>query len=169
MDVLVVDADVRTGMLSTRLGYAHSPGLSEVIVGNATPSSAIVEISRGLSLLPAGRTPPNPPSLLASGRMKDLIAYLRDQYSLVILDSPPVQNLADPAILAAVSDGVVLIGRVRVTKRADLVAAAANLRHTPTQIVGVVILEPRAVSEAYYATRPKARRGPLVTGAAPRR
>jgi Mrp family chromosome partitioning ATPase len=85
--------------------------------------------------------------------MSDLMSWLRERYALVIIDSPPVANLADPAILAALSDGVVVVGRVGLTKRADLVAAAANLRHTPTPILGAVILEPRAVGEAYYAER----------------
>ncbi len=169
MDVVVIDADVRTGMLSTRLGYGNSVGLSDLIVGGTTPSEAITEVAPGLSLLPAGRTPPNPPSLLASGRMRELIEHLRQQYSVVIIDSPPVANLADPSILAALSDGVVLIGRIRVTKRADLVAAAANLRHTPTPIIGVVILEPRAGSETYYAAGAKKVGRLLVTDAAPRR
>jgi len=169
MDVLVIDADVRTGMLSTRLGHANSVGLSDLIVSGTNPSEAIAQLAPGLSLLPAGRTPPNPPSLLASGRMRELIEHLRQQHSLVIIDSPPVANLADPSILAALSDGVVVIGRVRVTKRADLVAAAANLRHTPTPVVGVVILEPRPVNEAYYAAGAKVRRQALVTNPAPRR
>ena len=138
-----------------------------MIIGNTTPEAAVVEISERLSLLPAGQMPPNPPSLLASGRMKDLIDDFRDQHSLVIIDSPPVQNLADPSILAALSDGVVLVGRAHFTKRADLLTAAANLRHTPTPVIGVVVLEPRAVTEAYYS-KAKVRR-PLVTDAASRR
>jgi capsular exopolysaccharide synthesis family protein len=155
MDVLVIDADVRTGMLSTNLGCGNHAGLSDLIVGDNKSSEAIVEVEPGFSFLPAGRMPPNPPSLLASGRMADLMGWLRERHALVIIDSPPVANLADPAILAALSDGVVLVGRVGLTNRADLVAAAANLRHTPTPILGAVILEPRAVSEAYYATRPE--------------
>ncbi|MGZ4308999.1 MAG: polysaccharide biosynthesis tyrosine autokinase [Gaiellaceae bacterium] len=155
MDVLVIDADVRTGMLSTNLGYGNSVGLSDLIVGDINSSEAIVEVAPGLSLLPAGRTPPNPPSLLASGRMADLMDWLRERHALVIIDSPPAANLADPAILAGLSDGVVIVGRVGLTKRTDLVAAAANLRHTPTPILGAVILEPRAVGEAYYAARPE--------------
>lgn len=164
MSVLMIDADVRTRTLSERLGHVDAPGLTNVIVGMATPEEATVELAPGLALMPSGPTPPNPPSLLSSGRMHDAIASLREQHSLILIDSPPVANLADAAILAAVSDGVVVVARVGVTERSHLPQAATNLRHSPTPIVGVVILEPRTVDQTYY---PSMTRGsPVVTNAA---
>ena len=118
----------------------------------------MLEIVPGLSLLPAGPTPPNPPSLLSSGRMRELMAEVRQRHSLVIVDSPPVAHLADASILAAISDGIVLVSRVGVTNRADLPGAAANLRHSPTPIVGSIVLSPQIIDEAYYPTRTEGRR-----------
>ena len=100
--------------------------------------------------MPAGPMPPNPPSLLSSHRMKDLVDELRGRFSLVLIDSPPVAHLADASILASISDGVAIVARVGVTARSDLVTAAANLRHSPTPIVGVVLLERRTIDETYY-------------------
>ena len=54
------------------------------------------------------------------------MAELREQHNLIIVDSPPVAHLADASILAAISDGIVLVARVGVTNRADLPAAAAE-------------------------------------------
>lgn len=150
MSVLLVDGDVRTCTLSTQFGARSMPGLTSVIVGTAPLQEAVLEIVPGLSLLPAGPTPPNPPSLLSSGRMREVVAELREQHSLVIFDSPPVAHLADASILAAVSDGVVLVARVGVTNRADLPAATSNLRHSPTPIVGVIVLRPQVIDETYY-------------------
>jgi capsular exopolysaccharide synthesis family protein len=150
LNVLLVDGDARTRTLSQRLGYADAPGLTTVTVDLATPEEAIAELADGLSFLPAGPTPPNPPSLLSSQRVVELVSHLRSEFSLIIFDSPPVAHLADASILASVSDGVVLIARVGVTQRVDLTAAAANLRHSPTPIVGVVVLEPREVDQTYY-------------------
>ena len=82
--------------------------------------------------------------------MRDLIDELRGQFSLVLIDAPPVAHLADASILASVSDGVIVVARVGITNRADLVDAAANLRHSPTPIVGVVLLERRSIDETYY-------------------
>ena len=158
MSVLVIDGDVRTQTLSQRLGHADAPGLTSALVGMARLDRALVEIEPGLTLLPAGPAPPNPPSLLSSIGMRDLIAELREQHSLIIIDSPPVANLADASILAAVSDGVVLVARVGVTARADLPAAAANLRHSPTPLIGAVVLEPRTFDETYYPAMARRRR-----------
>lgn len=150
MRVLVVDGDVRTHKLSDRFGHGGSPGLTSVIVGAATPEDAIVEIVPGLGFLPAGPVPPNPPSLLSSGRARSLLAELREEYALILIDAPPVAHLADASILAANSDGVVVVARLGVTERAHLPAALANLRQVPTPLVGVVLLEPRQIDHTYY-------------------
>jgi capsular exopolysaccharide synthesis family protein len=150
MSVVLIDADVRTRTLTRRLGYEDAVGLTNVVVGVATLDEALVEIAPGIVLLPSGPTPPNPPSLLASGQMQELLDELRSQFSLVLIDSPPVAHLADASILASVSDGVIVVARVGVTDRADLAAAAANLRHSPVPIVGSLVLERRTIDETYY-------------------
>jgi capsular exopolysaccharide synthesis family protein len=116
----------------------------------STAEETVVEVSPGLSLLPSGPLPPNPPSLLASARMTSLMETLRKRYDLVLIDSPPVEHLADASILASISDGVIAVARVGVTKRADLPAAATNLRQVPTPLIGVVLLEPREIDDTYY-------------------
>ncbi len=150
MSVLIVDGDVRTASLSTNFGARAMPGLTSVIVGTSSLDEAILEIEPGLYLLPAGPTPPNPPSLLTSVRMREVVAQMREEHTLVIFDSPPVAHLADASILAAVSDGVALVGRIGVTSRADLPGAVANLRHSPTPTVGLVLLRPQLIDETYY-------------------
>jgi non-specific protein-tyrosine kinase len=157
LSAIVVDADVRTRRLSQRTGFGAAPGLTSVVVGAAELEDVIVELAPGVSLLPAGPTPPNPPSLLGAGRARELIDELRTRYALVLVDSPPVAHLADGSILASVSDGVVVVARVGVTNRSDVVETAASLRHIPTPIVGSVLLEPRTVDETYY---PALARGP---------
>jgi succinoglycan biosynthesis transport protein ExoP len=150
MSVLVVDGDTRTASLSAQFGARGMPGLTSVIVGSAALDEAVLEVEPGLSLLPAGPTPPNPPSLLSSGRTREVVSELRERHSLIIIDTPPVAHLADATILAAISDGVVITARVGVTSRADLPAAATTLRHSPTPIVGAVVLRPQMVDETYY-------------------
>ena len=150
MSVVMVDGDVRTRSLSERTGYVDAPGLTSVVIGAQVLDDALISIAPGLSLLPAGPTPPNPASLLSSERMRDLVLDLREKFSLVVIDSPPVAHLADASILASVSDAVVLIARVGVTARADLPAAAATIRHSPTPLLGAVVLESRTIDQSYY-------------------
>jgi capsular exopolysaccharide synthesis family protein len=150
MSVIMVDGDIRTASLSTLMGARSRPGVTSVTVGTSTLDEAIVQLEPGLSLLPAGPTPPNPPSLLSSGRMREVISELRERFQLVLFDSPPVAHLADAAIIAGASDAVMIIARFGLTARSDLTAALATLRHTPTPIVGSVLLRPQLIDETYY-------------------
>jgi capsular exopolysaccharide synthesis family protein len=153
MHVLLVDGDLRKRALSLQAGLEGARGLSNVVagMGRESASDLVVELEPGLALLPAGPPPPNPPSLLATSRIREAIGELRQQFGLILIDSPPVAHLADGTILAALADGVVIVGRVGLTNRSDLAGAAANLRHSPTPVVGVVVLEPRATNQAYGA------------------
>jgi receptor protein-tyrosine kinase len=164
MSVLVVDGDVRTRSLSRNLGRGDAPGLTSVVVGMASPEEAMTEVVPGLTLLPAGPTPPNPPSLLSSGRLREAFDDFRSQFDLVLVDSPPAAQLADAALLASVSDAVVVVARVGVSARADLPRVLANLRHSPTPVAGVVVLEQRPVDDKYYPAMTKG--ADVVPGAA---
>jgi tyrosine-protein kinase len=150
MNVLMIDGDVRTHSLSNRLGYGTASGLTSAIVGMTDPGEAVIELAPGLSLLPSGPTPPNPPSLLSSGAMRDLLAWARERYQLVVIDSPPVAHLADASLLASMSDGIVVVARVGMTKRSDLPELLSSLRQVPVPIVGVVTLDQREIDETYY-------------------
>ena len=150
LNVLLIDGDLRTGHLSTLLGAGSRPGLVNAIVAGANLNSTIVELRPGLSLLPAGPAPPNPPSVLSSPKMAKLVEELRQRFDLILIDSPPVGNLADAALLAALSDASVLVARAGQTARASLVAAAAALSRPRAPIVGVVVFERRSLDPVYY-------------------
>jgi len=149
-NVLVIDGDLRAGTLSSRLGYADAPGLTNVIVGTSSIDEAIVSLAPGLSLLTARLPVPNPPSLLYSDEMRELMAELRDRYDLIVVDSPPIAHLADGLILASLSDGVVTVARTGVTKRSDLRAVIVSLRQSGAPLVGLVVFEPRTIDKTYY-------------------
>lgn len=166
LDVLLVDGDVRTRTLSKRLGHPDAPGLTNIVAGMATLPQTIVQLAPGLSLLPAGPTPPNPPSLLSSARMQELVAAVRDKHTLVLIDSPPVAHLADATVLASLSDGIVLVARVGVTQRSDLGDTIAKLRHLPTPLIGAVVLQPQRMDETYYPAISSGSGSPVPRGAA---
>ncbi|MCP9486652.1 MAG: polysaccharide biosynthesis tyrosine autokinase [Gaiellaceae bacterium MAG52_C11] len=170
--VLLIDGDVRTGVLSERLGVADRPGLTNLIVGSdasretrgqaasppAVPPNALVEIAPGLSVLPAGAIPPNPASLLASSRLVPLIQTLRKGFDLIVIDSPPVGHLADASLLASASDGAVVVARVGKTKREALQNAVAILSRNPVPVLGVVMFVARSADSVYYGKRERRRK-----------
>jgi capsular exopolysaccharide synthesis family protein len=171
--LLVVDADLRTRELSTRLGYGGSPGLSNLLADQGNRNGAgmvtqgvfgrrrvqedldrtIIAIEPGLSLLPAGPVSANAPALLGSDVMREVIAELRTRYPLILIDTPPSGHLADAGIVSSFSDAVVVVARVGRTNREDLQSAVLNLSHTRTPILGLVVVEPRSIDNRYFGGR----------------
>lgn len=73
--------------------------------------------------LTSGSLPPNPSELLASQRMIEIIQALENQFDLVILDVPPSLVVTDANVLANRADGVLLVIRPSISKRADITHA----------------------------------------------
>ena len=155
-NVLIVDGDMRAGVLSSRLGYGAHSGMTDVLQETAALDDALISLGPGLSLLPTHRSTINPPSLLSGSNMKRLSAELRDRFDVVLIDSPPIAGLADGLILASLSDAVVIVARTGLTKPADLTAAAASLGQSQTSIAGIVVFEDRQVESYYPAARERA-------------
>ena len=109
--VLMVDLDLRRASLSKRLNATGS-GVSEYLNGrNPDHRQSIVEVAPGLSVLPAGKLPPNPTELLLSSKFADMVASLREEYDYVFLDCPPVDIVADASIITSTADLTVFVIR----------------------------------------------------------
>jgi capsular exopolysaccharide synthesis family protein len=162
-NAVIVDGDMRAGTLTKRLGQSKHAGMTELLQETVDLDDALVSLGPGLSLLPAHPSSINPPSLLSSARMRALSAELRDRFDMVLIDSPPIAELADGLILASLSDAVVLVVRTGVTKPADLQAAARSLRQSQTAIAGLVVFEERAVESYYPAAREQSPATPSPT------
>ncbi len=107
--VLLIDADLRRPMIATTFEIDGAVGLTQALAGDVEVKDVIVDSGMtNLSLLPAGRIPPNPSELLGSLRMKQLIDELAEDY-LVILDAPPLLPVTDAGLLSAFCDGALLV------------------------------------------------------------
>jgi capsular exopolysaccharide synthesis family protein len=138
--VLVIDTDMRRPRLHQSMGISRDRGLSNLILGDSTYEDTIKTSDvPHLYVLPCGPTPPNPAELLLTQRFKQIMADLGERYDRIILDSPPLQAVADAAVLGRLSDGVILVAKSGKTKREDLARSARQLRDVQARIVGVVI------------------------------
>jgi capsular exopolysaccharide synthesis family protein len=141
--VLLIDADVRRGVVHSVFRVAREPGLSEVLRGLTTFERARRSISVGergaLDYLTTGKFRLEDYGLVASDAMRDLLARVREEYELVIVDTPPVNVITDGAVLAAYADGVILVARVGVTELSALSYAVEQLRHVRAAVLGVVL------------------------------
>lgn len=149
---LLVDCDLRRPRLGKALGLRDAVGLTSVLVGDAQLEDAIRETPvEGLSILPAGPSPPNPAELLASASFRKLLAKLRTDYDRVILDSPPAVPVTDPAILATLVDGVILVVRHATTHRELARRAVTQLADVNAHLLGIVLNQVAANHKGYRA------------------
>jgi capsular exopolysaccharide synthesis family protein len=134
--VLLIDGDLRRPSLHTVFNIPESPGLSD---GALTDGSgpAFHHVSPTLTVLPAGKPTDDPMGILASDRMRDLIAVARETYDWVIVDTPPVGLLADASLVARMTDGAVLVVRALSTPF-DVVQRAVTMLGRD-RVLGVVL------------------------------
>jgi capsular exopolysaccharide synthesis family protein len=148
--VLLIEADVRLPTIARGLGIKSDPGLSEVLIGGATMQSTIQSVpvqsptgedssSRRLDVLVAGSiTPPNPAALIESQAMHAVLAYGREHYDMVVIDTPPVTAVSDAFSLLNRVDGVIVVGRVGLDRLEVVKRASETLRRTGAPMLGVV-------------------------------
>jgi polysaccharide biosynthesis transport protein len=122
--VLIIDADLRRPNVHSFFGVPNSRGLANFLTGNATWKSLLIPAApSGLTVLPGGPPPPNPADLLSSESVATLIQQASEEFKFIVLDSPPLLNLADSRMLATIVDAVVLVVRLGHSPR-DLVQRA---------------------------------------------
>lgn len=138
--VLLIEADLRRPRVAELLDLDRTIGLTNVLAGQIGVGQALQPWgSSGLTLLPSGSIPPNPSELLGSHQMVELVAELRDQFDMVIVDTPPLLPVTDAAVAAIHSDGAVVVVRYGKTKRPQVARAFQILHGVDARILGAVL------------------------------
>jgi capsular exopolysaccharide synthesis family protein len=102
---IIIDCDLRRPELHDTLGVKSGPGLTDVLQNRSEPSDAIRrDTITPLDYITAGEIAPHAATLLCLPEMADLLAKLRTEYDLVVLDSPPSVTVADASLLAQLAD-----------------------------------------------------------------
>lgn len=138
--VLIIDADLRRPVQTEVLSLSNDAGLTDVLRGAVSLNDVIQPWQPGtnVSLLSAGRTPPNPSEILGSQRMKSLLDELTKHF-FVIIDTPPILPVTDAAVLSRITDGVLVVAQAgRITTDA-LTASTRRLRTADADILGLVL------------------------------
>ena len=150
-NVLLVDGDMRRPTLAKYLDLVGSVGFSTLLSGAACLDDVLQESQfPRLTVLAAGAIPPNPSELLGSMAAKKVLNDLRERFDFVIIDSPPLLAVTDGAILAAESDGAIVLVRAGQTKRDQLAQGAAVLADVGATVLGSVLtMVPTRGSGAY--------------------
>jgi tyrosine-protein kinase Etk/Wzc len=156
--VLLIDADMRKGLLHRMLGSRPDNGLSELIAGQAQISDVVrpVEGVGQLMFIPRGKIPPNPSELLMHANFSSLLDTLRPRYDLIIVDTPPVLAVTDAAVIGHHAGTSLLVVRFGVNQIREIALTKQRLEQNGVMIKGAIfnLVEKRAAgyyAYAYYA------------------
>jgi capsular exopolysaccharide synthesis family protein len=152
---LLIDADMRRPKIGRVLGGTGSNlvGLSQLVIGEAPVERCVYPVQGGgqLSVLPAGRIPPNPLELLASQRFAEALARLGKAFEVIVMDSPPVQLVSDALVLSNLATEVVYVVKADDTPYPLARLGIRRLRRVNAPILGVVLNQLDAVkADRYY-------------------
>jgi len=141
--VCLVDADLRRPSLHEIFNVPQEPGLTTFMLSNsAAQDVAPVETAvPGLSLLPSGTLPPNPADILGSKKMANLLEQLKGGADIIILQAPPVTVAVDASVLAAQTDGLLLVVRTGHTRRDRIEQAQELLERFRVRVLGTVLTD----------------------------
>ena len=147
--VLLVDMDLRKSGIARELGIASDSGLSEFL-SESVPKEKILRNSvvPGLSVIIGGKTISSPTDMLAGEKFRSLLRELREQFDLVILDTPPILPVPDAVTISEQVDAFILLFRFSHTPHQLFRQAIDELGER--KIVGVVLNGEEKKSDKYY-------------------
>lgn len=148
---VVVDGDVRKGTQHTHLGVDRVPGLTDYLSGEVELDD-VLQGSRHplLSVIPHGSLLQNAPEFMVSSRMQDLLAALKEEFDVILVDSPPLGAASDPLILGTLTGSMLLVLRNGATNTDQAGAMLQNLRRYPIRVVGAVLNDVPSSGEYRY-------------------
>ncbi len=154
--VLLVDGQFRRGgtRLSSLLGIRAEPGLSDYINNQASLNDVTQRLSweSNLFAISSGTQAMDPTRLLSSSRMKELMARMEKNFDLVVYTMPPLMGLADVSLVAAKTDGVLLVtslGRRRIVDTLNRTLEHMQVARVP--VVGMVVNQVKNYAVDFYA------------------
>lgn len=150
--VLIIDGDLRRGYLNQYFGSHRTPGLSDLITGDASEGTVVQQIALPrLDFISTGASVSNPAELLLSERTGRLIETLCARYDYVLIDAPPILAVDDAVVIGKHAAAVLLVARAGETRVGDLNESIKRLEQGGAKPSGVVLngLPARSARYAY--------------------
>ena len=142
--VLLVDADLRCSSLARRyrfdFQYAEAFGLAQYLAGMCALEDAVYSTDLpNAFLLPAGREVLNSMQLLTSPRYAEMMAYLREHFDAVLVDSPPAGVIVDALEISKYCDGAIIVVAYNKGRGQDIGEVTASIQKTGCRVLGAVM------------------------------
>ena len=148
-NVILIDADMRKSIIKHKLiGAVPENSLSHYLSGQCELDDVICQTDMDqLYMVLAGAVPPNPTELLASENMQRLINFCREHFDYVVVDCPPIGLVVDPAVIAPLCDGTMILIESNQVKYRLAQECIAKMKVAGCPILGVIL---NKVSEKKY-------------------
>ena len=148
--VLVIDADLRRPTQQTIFGIKSELGLTSVLNEECSLANAVQQTSvEGLYVLPSGPKPNNPSEALMLPEFGQLIDDLRDEFDLILIDTPPMLAVTDASNVANHVDGVMFVMRIGRNAKPMVKRAITMLKGLHVNVIGLII---NAVGDSGYSS-----------------
>ena len=151
--VLLIDCDLRHRSLANMIGVHAQAGIYGVLSGQVAIDDAAVRTpTNGLYFLDCEPHIPNPVDILSSRRFKNFLAQMREKYTYVVVDTPPLTAFVDGAVISQNVDGMLLVARQDQTKRDEILGAYEQLKKADANVIGCVLtFADNDKSDYYYS------------------
>jgi succinoglycan biosynthesis transport protein ExoP len=152
--VLVIDGDMRRPSVHAAFGIENKRGLSNILSSDMTEAQMLNLVQKekesGLYLLTSGPVPPNPAELIGSEQMRKVVLELGSTFDHILIDTPPIASFTDGVLLAAISDGVILVIHANECSRKIVQRSRQALLDVGAKVLGVVLNRVNVRSPDYY-------------------
>ena len=148
--VLLVDCDMRRPSVHKKFRISNTYGISDLLVGNKKMESVAHKYNDNLTIVPSGKIPPNPAEMLGSKAMTAFLEEMKKHFDYIVLDTPPLQAVADAQILSTKVDGSLIVVRAGVTKKDAVHNAVSIINKVNGTIIGTVLNGADNSKEKYY-------------------
>lgn len=137
--VCVVDLDFRRPMVHKVFEVQNVKGISEYMLGECEKTDLVKKTDVGVDVINRGKAINNASIIFMSDKFKALIEGLRDEYDVILFDCPPVLLVSDYIHYSALSDMVIFVACIGVTRRSQLKDAFELMLRVNTNILGTVV------------------------------
>ena len=148
--VLLVDCDMRKPSIHKKFKISNAAGTAELLLRKKSFEEVANKHNENLTIITAGKIPPNPSEMLASRAMTAFIEEMKKEFKYIILDTPPLQAVTDAQVLSTKADGVLLIVRAGSTKREMVFNSVDLIKKVQGKVIGTVLNGVENKKNNYY-------------------
>ena len=148
--VLLVDCDMRKPSIHKKFKISNAAGTAELLLRKKLFEEVANKYNENLTIITAGKIPPNPSEMLASRAMTAFIEEMKKEFKYIILDTPPLQAVTDAQVLSTKADGVLLVVRAGSTKRDAVLNSVDLIKKVKGKVIGMVLNGVENKKNSYY-------------------